>query len=288
MAIFQKAGVDELESYTERRFGISYADETRKNEMKPTEIRVTPGFNLPCDIIFAQSPNLAFYSDENIGMVHLLLYKTYENLLKFAKNHGYKNILLPSLGTGHYGFLHNNVAKDVVNILECYADAYDINIYLVLLDEETAKIYKQYMGMHKYRKELQTQLYKGIFWIRDPLMYGDGYSNLFFKIPVDKYGNIIDKEKLNLNSKDGCNYNHRLTWENLVKDKHGKDYNFHPRGRVEIGKHGRVKVYAHPIICKRARIKQKIIAEFNLFEENGVADIKFIEEYSEHYKCHFD
>lgn len=163
MAIYQKAGADELERYTEQRFGISYADETRKNEMKPTEIRVTPGFKLPCDIIFAQSPNLTFYSDENIGLAHLLLYKTYQNLLKFAKNHGYKNILLPSLGTGHYGFSHSNVAQNVVRILEEYADAYDINIFFVLFDEETANIYKQYMGMCKKNNESETQLYRGIF-----------------------------------------------------------------------------------------------------------------------------
>lgn len=146
MAIFQKAGAVELESYTEKRFGISYADETRQNEMKPTEIRVTPGFKLPCDIIFAQSPNLTYYLDKNLA--HLLLYKTYQNLFMFAKKQGYNNILLPSLGTGHYGFLHNDVAENVVKILENYASVYDMNIYFVLLDEETAKIYKQYVGIY--------------------------------------------------------------------------------------------------------------------------------------------
>ena len=55
-AIFKRAGIDRLEQYTEKAFGISYYDMTRKNEMKPTEVRVTPGFALPCDIIFAQGP----------------------------------------------------------------------------------------------------------------------------------------------------------------------------------------------------------------------------------------
>lgn len=36
--IFKKAGVDQLEKYTEKVFGISYYDTTRKNEMKPTGV----------------------------------------------------------------------------------------------------------------------------------------------------------------------------------------------------------------------------------------------------------
>lgn len=61
-AIFHKAGVDDLESYTQRRFEISYYDTTRKNEMRTTETRVTPGFALPCDIIFAQGPKAYEYA----------------------------------------------------------------------------------------------------------------------------------------------------------------------------------------------------------------------------------
>ena len=78
-AIFRKAGVDDLEEYTEKTFGISYYDETRKNEMKPTEVRVTPGFALPCKIIFAQGPNLYDFSDFQVALG--LLLKTYENIL---------------------------------------------------------------------------------------------------------------------------------------------------------------------------------------------------------------
>lgn len=55
-AIFHKAGVNLLENYTERTFGISYFNPLGKNEMRVTETRITPGFNLKKDIIFAQGP----------------------------------------------------------------------------------------------------------------------------------------------------------------------------------------------------------------------------------------
>ena len=41
-AIFKKAGVDLLEAYTERKFGISYYNKPGENEMKVTDIRITP------------------------------------------------------------------------------------------------------------------------------------------------------------------------------------------------------------------------------------------------------
>lgn len=69
MAIFQKAGVDELEAYTESTYNISYDDISRKNEMTETEIRIVPGFNIPCDIIFVQSPNLQYYEQNIISPI---------------------------------------------------------------------------------------------------------------------------------------------------------------------------------------------------------------------------
>ena len=46
-AIFEKAGKDELEEYTQQEFD---------NSMKIGEIRITPGFNLTMDIMFVQGP----------------------------------------------------------------------------------------------------------------------------------------------------------------------------------------------------------------------------------------
>ena len=58
---YKKAGINELESYCESTFNCGYKDNQLKNNMKPTEIRITPGFNLGMDIIFAQSPNTIYF-----------------------------------------------------------------------------------------------------------------------------------------------------------------------------------------------------------------------------------
>lgn len=141
-AIFKKAGIDKLEQYTEQQFKISYSDSSRKNEMKPTEIRVTPGFRIPCDIIFAQSPNLYNYEEPDKEIAYGLLYQTYENVLQFAENKGYHTLLLPSLGTGHYGFRHEMVAPKVMEILKNYTAHHKLNVVLILFDEKTASLYK--------------------------------------------------------------------------------------------------------------------------------------------------
>lgn len=49
--IFRMAGVDSLENYTSQKYGISYFNPPGKNEMKVTEVRITPGFALNKDII---------------------------------------------------------------------------------------------------------------------------------------------------------------------------------------------------------------------------------------------
>ena len=70
-------------------------------------------------------------------------------------------------------------------------------------------------------------IYKGIFW----LIEGELYTK---KLECDKSGNVIG-DGSGLNSKSGDNFNHRLTWEGLPKNvTHGKEYNYYPRGRVEM------------------------------------------------------
>lgn len=41
---FRKAGIDALEKYCEDTFDVGYETNQEKNDMKPTEIRITPGF----------------------------------------------------------------------------------------------------------------------------------------------------------------------------------------------------------------------------------------------------
>ncbi|MBR2038374.1 MAG: macro domain-containing protein [Lachnospiraceae bacterium] len=142
-AIFKKAGVDKLEQYTEKAFGISYYDITRKNEMKPTEVRVTPGFALPCDIIFAQGPKAYEYDDFKDALI--LLLQTYQNVLRTAIARGYKSILLPALGTGSYGFTHVDTAQSVIHLLKTLLQGNDLAVYFVVYEEETKYIYRQYL-----------------------------------------------------------------------------------------------------------------------------------------------
>lgn len=143
-AIFKKAGVDKLEQYTEKAFGISYYDLTRKNEMKPTEIRVTPGFALPCDIIFAQGPKAYEYEDFEDALN--LLLQTYQNIIHTAIVRGYKSILLPALGTGSYGFTHVDTAESVMNVLKVALQENNLIVYLVVYEEELRNIYLQYLN----------------------------------------------------------------------------------------------------------------------------------------------
>lgn len=143
-AIFKKAGVDQLEHYTERTFGISYYDRSRKNEMKPTEVRVTPGFALPCDIIFAQGPKAYEYEDFEDALN--LLLQTYQNIIHTAIVRGYKSILLPALGTGSYGFTHVDTAQSVMNVLKVALQENNLIVYLVVYEEESRSIYLQYLN----------------------------------------------------------------------------------------------------------------------------------------------
>lgn len=138
-AIFHKAGVNELEQYTERRFGISYFDETRKNEMKPTEVRITPGFALPCNIIFAQGPKI--YEYDNFQTALNLLLETYRNVLRIAVANDFGAILLPALGTGSYGFEHENTAREVMELLKNFVSRNNIEVYFIVLSDDIKQQY---------------------------------------------------------------------------------------------------------------------------------------------------
>ena len=128
-AIFDKAGIKELEAYIKENF---------KTLMRVGEVRITPGFNLGMDIIFAQGPK--YYDYDNPLKV---LQTTYLNLLNEINRNNYKNILLPSLGTGIYGFNHEEVGKMVVSTITEFIKDKEINIDLVLYLEKDKKYYEQ-------------------------------------------------------------------------------------------------------------------------------------------------
>ena len=137
-AIFKKAGVDILEKYTQKHYNINYFSDNYKPEniMKIGETRITPGFDINMDIMFVQGPR----EWEHNNPLELLK-ETYNNMLKNISNNGYKNVLIPSLGTGDYGFKHSDVGKIVKELLNNYVIDKDINIDLVLYNESDKQYY---------------------------------------------------------------------------------------------------------------------------------------------------
>lgn len=137
-AIFKKAGVDLLEKYTQEHFDIHYFSYNYKSEniMNIGDVRITPGFNLNMDIMFVQGPKQWEY-DNSIE----LLKNTYSNMLNQILEKGYKSILIPSLGTGDYGFEHSEIGKIVKDLLNNFVINKDINIDLVLYDEKGKEWY---------------------------------------------------------------------------------------------------------------------------------------------------
>jgi O-acetyl-ADP-ribose deacetylase (regulator of RNase III) len=126
--IYRMADKDRLEEYCKINF---------KERMKLNEVRITKGFNLGLNIIHIYCPK---YYESN-GSINELL-KSYENVFISAKEKGYMDIISISLGTGLHGYKHNEVAKEVINILNKLVSKYDINFHLVLANEEIMKIYK--------------------------------------------------------------------------------------------------------------------------------------------------
>lgn len=141
-AIFAKAGVDDLEQYCEHTFGISYYNEPGVNEMKVTDVRVTPGFQIPTKIIFAQGPKIWDYDDFDTAMD--LLLQTYENVLQVSADQGLKSVLIPALGTGDYGFSHEETAQPVIHLLRSFTRGHNLNLFFVVLTHDIKVIYDQY------------------------------------------------------------------------------------------------------------------------------------------------
>lgn len=125
---------------------------------------------------------------------------------------------------------------------------------------------------------VDNKLYKGIFWL---------IGNELFSIKAlcDASGTIL--ENIELTSKLKTNFNHKFEWEKLErKTTKGKAFNYYPRGRVEI-KNGVAKIFLNGKI-NTDEIISNIIEAFQLKIENGIKNIKVIEDNSFHYLCHLD
>ena len=136
-------------------------------------------------------------------------------------------------------------------------------------------------------KRRKSILYKGIFWIQDTEYFDNNCNIIRARTNID--GSILEEGYcgLELTSRAGDNFNHEKSWNELHEwTTRNKPFDYYPRGRVEI-RHGKAIIYANPNICGEKLIewcKEK----FNLFESNGITDIRCKPDHSEHYKCWMD
>jgi len=135
------------------------------------------------------------------------------------------------------------------------------------------------------------QLCSGIFWVISDNYDLSGYKFLMFDIPCGRNGISSNEQAVELNSKSGKTYNHKKLWDSEVKNKSNhrpynkKDYNYYPRGRVEIVNDQAI-IYLNPHINKSNFIT-KIKKDFGLFSYN-ISKIRVISDGSAHYECFLD
>lgn len=130
-AIYEKAGIEQLENYCHNKW---------IKEMDVNEVRITGGFFLLKEIIHIHPPR---YYEEEKPIEKLK--ESYLKLFETIENEKYKSVIVPSLGTGHYGYAHEDVAKMVIDLLKAFCNNNDIIIIFDLIDAETNKLYKQYI-----------------------------------------------------------------------------------------------------------------------------------------------
>ena len=104
---------------------LDYCQKNYKTDMETCEVRITPGFNLNMDIIHVLAPE--YYKEKN--PIFKIL-EAYQNMLDTISQKGYKNVLTCSIGTGIFGYKHEEVAKPLILLLNDFCRKNDVNIYL--------------------------------------------------------------------------------------------------------------------------------------------------------------
>jgi len=135
------------------------------------------------------------------------------------------------------------------------------------------------------------QLHSGIFWILSDYNDLSDYKFLMFDVPCDQNGNLEGSPSIELNSKKGNSYNHKKLWESTVKNNNEhkpynkKDYNYYPRGRVEVS-NNKATIFLNSNLNEE-RFIDKIKEEFGLFPFN-ISEVRVVIDGSEHYQCFLD
>ena len=130
---------------------------------------------------------------------------------------------------------------------------------------------------------LMDKLYRGIFWIKDVGFY----DAVVVKVKCSSEGLFTELPDFRCLAKSGKEFNHQATWKTLSKtETEGKEYNYYPRGRVQI-KRGKAIIYANGNIASD-KLLNWAIREFNLSKENGINLITIKSDMSNHYLCYLD
>ena len=135
------------------------------------------------------------------------------------------------------------------------------------------------------------ELCSGIFWIITDSRNIDEYKLLIFDIPYNTEGNSYDDLDVPLNAKKGLTYNHKSTWETEIKNNsdhkpyNKKEYNYYPRGRVELSGNC-ATIFLNPHINTPSIINE-IKRKFGLSTYN-IQEVRVVVDGSDHYKCFID
>lgn len=93
------------------------------------EVRVTPGFNLPCDyVIHTVGP---VWQGGNAGERELLA-ACYDSILKQVTELGCQSVAMPLISTGHHGYPLSEAMSVAVDTSRRFLEENDIFVYLVV------------------------------------------------------------------------------------------------------------------------------------------------------------
>jgi len=135
------------------------------------------------------------------------------------------------------------------------------------------------------------ELCSGIFWVITDSRNSDNYLLLTFRLPCDEYGNLTDTPELPPNSRKGKTYNHKLTWEAVVRNDsthnpyNKKAYDYYPRGRIDISNNKAI-IYINPHL-NRDDIINDIKRRFGL-NKHTISKVRVFCDNSVHYQCWID
>uniref|UniRef100_A0A7C3J561 O-acetyl-ADP-ribose deacetylase n=1 Tax=candidate division WOR-3 bacterium TaxID=2052148 RepID=A0A7C3J561_UNCW3 len=125
-----------------RKAGPKLLEECRKlNGCETGEAKITKGYNLKAKyVIHTVGP---VYNDGKSGESRLL-YNSFYNSLKLAKDYGIKTIAFPAISTGVYGYPKEDAAKVSLGAIYDFLskEGWFEKIFIVLYDEKTYKIFK--------------------------------------------------------------------------------------------------------------------------------------------------